>query len=84
MRTLTLVTGVAGFIGFHVARRLIDRGDHIIGLFQGMFEKNILTFNPGWDQDARPLAEFTAARNALASAPEAPRGRSCRPGCGAR
>ena len=27
-------------------------GDHIVGLFQGMFAKNILTFNPGWNQDA--------------------------------
>lgn len=35
---------------------------HIIGLFQGMFEKNSLTFNPGWDQDARKLAEFTDVR----------------------
>jgi lactoylglutathione lyase len=41
---------------------ILKNGDHIIGLFQGMFEKNILTFNPGWDQDARPLAEFTDVR----------------------
>ncbi|WP_281542111.1 VOC family protein [Maribacter aestuarii] len=30
-----------------------------IGLFQGMFEKNILTFNPGWDENAHPLKSFT-------------------------
>ena len=40
----------------------MKNGDHIIGLFQGMFDKNILTFNPGWDQDAQPLAEFTDVR----------------------
>jgi hypothetical protein len=28
---------------------IMKNGDHVIGLFQGMFEKNILTFNPGWD-----------------------------------
>lgn len=31
-------------------------------MFQGMFEKNILTFNPGWDSDAQPLGEFTDVR----------------------
>ena len=41
---------------------VLKNGDHIIGLFQGMFEKNILTFNPGWDQDAKPLASFTDVR----------------------
>ena len=41
---------------------IMKNGDHIIGLFQGMFDKNILTFNPGWDQDAQPLAEFTDVR----------------------
>ncbi len=35
---------------------------HTIGLFQGMFEQNILTFNPGWDDDANPVAEFTDVR----------------------
>ncbi len=35
----------------------------IIGLFQGMFEKNILTFNPGWDQDAKSLDHFTDIRD---------------------
>ena len=32
------------------------------GLFQGMFDKNILTFNPGWNSDAQPLREFTDVR----------------------
>jgi catechol 2,3-dioxygenase-like lactoylglutathione lyase family enzyme len=33
-----------------------------IGLFQGMFDKNILTFNPGWDRNANPLADFDDVR----------------------
>ena len=41
---------------------ILKNGDHIIGLFQGMFEKNILTFNPGWDQNAQNLASFTDVR----------------------
>ena len=41
---------------------ILKNGDHVIGLFQGMFEKNILTFNPGWDQNARQLPSFTDVR----------------------
>jgi lactoylglutathione lyase len=41
---------------------ILKNGDHIIGLFQGMLDKNILTFNPGWDQNAQPLASFTDVR----------------------
>ena len=41
---------------------IMKNGDHIIGLFQGMFENNILTFNPGWDQDANTLESFTDVR----------------------
>jgi lactoylglutathione lyase len=41
---------------------ILKNGNHIIGLFQGMFEKNILTFNPGWDQNAQPLPSFTDVR----------------------
>ena len=41
---------------------MLSNGDTVIGLFQGMFEKNILTFNPGWDQAAQPLATFTDVR----------------------
>lgn len=41
---------------------MMKSGDHVIGLFQGMFEKNIMTFNPGWDQNAQPLATFTDVR----------------------
>ena len=41
---------------------ILKNGDTVLGLFQGMFEKNILTFNPGWNQNAEPLAEFTDIR----------------------
>ena len=41
---------------------ILKNGAHAIGLFQGMFEKNILTFNPGWDSNAQPLASFTDVR----------------------
>ena len=41
---------------------IMKNGDHVIGLFQGMFEKNILTFNPGWDSNAQKLATFTDVR----------------------
>jgi catechol 2,3-dioxygenase-like lactoylglutathione lyase family enzyme len=41
---------------------IMKNGDHVIGLFQGMFEKNLLTFNPGWNQDAQPLDGFTDVR----------------------
>ena len=41
---------------------ILKNGDHVIGLFQGMFDRNILTFNPGWDQDARKLPAFTDVR----------------------
>ena len=41
---------------------ILKNGDHAIGLFQGMFEKNILTVNPGWDSNAQKLASFTDIR----------------------
>ncbi len=41
----------------------MKNGDHVIGLFQGMFEQNILTFNPGWDNDANELEPFTDVRD---------------------
>ena len=41
---------------------ILKNGNHVIGLFQGMFEKNILTFNPGWDSNAQQLKEFTDVR----------------------
>lgn len=37
---------------------ILKNGTHLLGLFQGMFEKNTLTFNPGWDQEAQTLASF--------------------------
>ena len=42
---------------------ILKNGSTVIGLFQGMFEQNILTFNPGWDQSASPLASFTDVRD---------------------
>src|ERR1044072_2074974 len=41
---------------------IMKNGGHNIRLFQGMFDKNILTFNPGWGSDAQPLGEFTDVR----------------------
>lgn len=42
---------------------IMKNGSATIGLFQGMFEKNILTFNPGWNQNAEPLEHFTDVRD---------------------
>ncbi|MCI0530733.1 MAG: VOC family protein [candidate division Zixibacteria bacterium] len=41
---------------------IMKNGSHVIGLFQGMFDKNILTFNPGWDSNAQKLEKFTDVR----------------------
>ena len=41
---------------------ILKNGDHAIGLFQGMFDRNILTFNPGWDSNAHKLDTFTDVR----------------------
>ena len=41
---------------------IMKNGYRVIGLFQGMFEKNILTFNPGWDSDGQKLDSFTDVR----------------------
>jgi len=41
---------------------IMKNGEHAIGLFQGMFERNILTFNPGWDSNAQTLDTFTDVR----------------------
>ena len=55
--------GFAVFMGNQAQNWLIMKnGDAVIGLFQGMFEKNILTFNPGWNSDAQPLKEFMDVR----------------------
>lgn len=42
---------------------ILKNGEHTIGLFQGMFEKNTLTFNPGWDSNAGKLDAFTDVRD---------------------
>jgi catechol 2,3-dioxygenase-like lactoylglutathione lyase family enzyme len=56
-----------GFEIFHDASQqgylILRHGDCTLGLFQGMFEGNILTFNPGWDHDALALREFQDVRD---------------------
>ena len=54
--------GFKGFAGDAKNYLIMKNGDHVIGLFQGMFDKNILTFNPGWDSSARKQATFTDVR----------------------
>ena len=41
---------------------IMKNGGHVIGLFQGMLEKNTLTFNPGWDNNASKLDDYTDVR----------------------
>ena len=41
---------------------IMKNGDAIVGLFQGMFERNMLTFNPGWDSNASPVEDFPDVR----------------------
>lgn len=55
--------GFTSFAGHMEQNWLIMKnGDTVIGLFQGMFDKNILTFNPGWDSNAQKLDSFTDVR----------------------
>ena len=55
--------GFAVFAGDQSKNWLVMKnGSHAIGLFQGMFDKNILTFNPGWNSEAQPLEKFTDVR----------------------
>lgn len=56
-------------LGFHIFGGdatqnwlILKNGDHTIGIFQGMFEKNMLTFNPGWDQDCNTLESYLDVR----------------------
>lgn len=70
---------------------ILKNGDTVIGLFQGMFEKNMLTFNPGWDQSAQPLEQFTDIRelqralkaDGVALMTEADGSTTAHPGCAA-
>ena len=56
--------GFTVFMGNAAQKWLIlKNGAHVIGLFQGMFEKNLLTFNPGWDSNAQKLDQFTDIRD---------------------
>ena len=55
-----------GFEAFHGDAAqgwlIMKNGNAVIGLFQGMFERNVLTFNPGWDGNAQPVDPFTDVR----------------------
>ena len=56
-----------GFTVFHDQSQhnwvIIKNGDSVIGLFQGMFEGNIMTFNPGWDHNASAVDPYDDVRN---------------------
>lgn len=56
--------GFTVFAGVHEMNYLIMKnGNALVGLFQGMFEGNILTFNPGWDENAQKLENFDDVRS---------------------
>jgi len=56
-----------GFEQFHDMSEhgfaILKNGTAVIGLFQGMFDGNILTMNPGWDQSAQPVDDFEDVRD---------------------
>jgi hypothetical protein len=55
--------GFSKFAGSEEMNYLIMKnGNALVGLFQGMFEGNILTFNPGWDENAQPIENFDDVR----------------------
>jgi lactoylglutathione lyase len=54
--------GFRALAGMPGKYQVMKNGDRLIGLFQGMFEKNILTFNPGWDTNGKPVGTFTDVR----------------------
>ncbi|WP_363928598.1 hypothetical protein [Winogradskyella sp.] len=62
-KTFYETLGFTVFAG-HMERHylIMKNGDAIVGLFQGMFEGNIITFNPGWNQDAEAQANFDDVR----------------------
>jgi lactoylglutathione lyase len=55
-----------GFTAFHDQMAqgwlIMKNGETVVGLYQGMFEKNMLTFNPGWDNKAQNVDPFTDVR----------------------
>jgi len=55
-----------GFSVFHdgapAKYAILKNGEHLIGVFEGMFEQNILTFNPGWNQSAEAVDGYTDVR----------------------
>lgn len=62
-RTFYETLGFEAFHGDAAQGWLIMKNrDAVIGLFQGMFERNVLTFNPGWDGSAQPVDPFTDVR----------------------
>ena len=68
VRDLAASTAFYGKLGFEPvgggdAWQILRNGDHVIGLFEGMFEHNVLTFNPGWDQQGQETAAFTDVRD---------------------
>lgn len=55
--------GFTAFAGDGTNWLILKNGDHVIGLFHGMFDKNLLTFNPGWDNNAQAVDTFTDIRD---------------------
>ena len=65
--------GKLGFapVGGGEGWQILRNGDHVIGLFQGMFERNTLTFNPGWNQQGEETGPFTDVRTLQSALREA-------------